>query len=89
MCVLANVLFLLLHQTNLCISFLVTSPQLVDIDVIVELHFPESTVPYELNIIGSIRSELGSLTFPLYISQFLEIKEVNFTTGNHICLCKS
>lgn len=86
-CVLANVLLLWLHQANLCSSFLVTSLKLVDIDVIIELHFPVSSVPSD--ILSYIRSELQSLHFPLNISPSLEIKEINFTTGNHICLCKS
>ncbi|XP_054900497.1 adhesion G protein-coupled receptor F5-like isoform X2 [Poeciliopsis prolifica] len=54
-------------------------PELVDIDVVVVSFIPTSSVPS--SIFTYVRSTLQRLTFPIRISQTLQMKEVNFTTA--------
>ncbi|XP_043963382.1 adhesion G protein-coupled receptor F5-like [Gambusia affinis] len=55
------------------------APELVDFDVILDLHIPLSGVPDD--ILELIRRILGNETFPVTVSQSLEVTEMLLTTA--------
>lgn len=68
-----------------CLLF--TSTESKDIGIVLDLHIPFSNVPPDM--LDLIRTALENETFPVRVSQFVEVIELNLTTGKRVCSFKA
>lgn len=68
-----------------CLVF--TSTESEEVGIVLDLHFPFSNVPPD--ILDLIRTALENETFPVTLSQFVEVIKLNLTTGKRVCSFKA